>query len=80
MKIVTLVNPKSGKAEEAEYEYKRAVPVREFKPDISKLAPIDRIYKAYKNIRGTVRRTPLTQSMILSEKYGANVYLKREDQ
>lgn len=76
-KIVTLKNDQIKELDE--YSYKREAPKRDFKPDLSKLVPIDKIYKAYKNIRSTVRRTPLTLSLSLSEKYGANVYLKRED-
>jgi hypothetical protein len=57
-KIVTLKYDQIKELEE--YIYKRETPKREFKPDLSKLVPIDKIYKAYKNIRSTVRRTPLT--------------------
>jgi len=57
-KIVTLKYDQIK--EQEEYKYNRETPKREFKPDLSKLVPIDKIYKAYKNIRSTVRRTPLT--------------------
>lgn len=79
VKIITLTNKSASESGKEEYQYIREVPKREFKPDLSKLAPVGRIYKAYKNIRGIVRRTPLTHSMALSEKFGANIYLKRED-
>lgn len=64
---------------EGEYIYSKEVDKREFKCDVSKLVPIDKIYKAYKNIRGIVKRTPLTKSLVLSEKFNSNIYLKRED-
>lgn len=78
--MVTLVN-KASKNEEykEDIKFKREEPKREFKPDVNKLVPIDKIYKAYKNIRNTVKRTPLTKSLFLSEKFGANIFLKRED-
>ncbi|KAL4426558.1 hypothetical protein ABPG74_012318 [Tetrahymena malaccensis] len=75
---ITQVQNKHNQGEQ-EYVYKREKPLRELKTDLSKLCPINKIYKAYKDIRSTVRRTPLTQSLYLSEKYGANVFLKRED-
>ncbi|EGR30481.1 threonine dehydratase, putative [Ichthyophthirius multifiliis] len=62
------------------YQFIREPCTRKFTPDYSKLVSIDKIYKAYKNIRNTVVRTPLTHSYFLSQKYGANIYLKREDQ
>ncbi|MEY2639077.1 MAG: threonine ammonia-lyase IlvA, partial [Bacteroidota bacterium] len=34
---------------------------------------------AKKRVAAVVRKTPLTYSQTLSKKYGAHVYLKRED-
>ncbi len=38
------------------------------------------ILAAYNCIKGVVEKTPLQKSEILSERYSANIYLKREDQ
>jgi len=40
---------------------------------------VENIDKAAKNLEGVVVKTPLLQNMILSERYGANIFLKRED-
>jgi threonine dehydratase len=41
---------------------------------------INEILAAYNCIKGVVEKTPLRKSEILSERYSANIYLKREDQ
>lgn len=41
---------------------------------------INEILAAYNCIKGVVEKTPLQKSEILSERYSANIYLKREDQ
>lgn len=41
---------------------------------------INEILAAYNCIKGVVEKTPLQRSEILSERYSANIYLKREDQ
>ena len=40
---------------------------------------LDNIYLAAERLRGVVTHTPLQENMNLSERYGANIYLKRED-
>lgn len=40
---------------------------------------ISGIIQASKNMRDVVIDTPLQKNILLSEKYGANIYLKRED-
>lgn len=41
---------------------------------------INEMLAAYNCIKGVVEKTPLQKSEILSERYSANIYLKREDQ
>jgi len=43
------------------------------------LCSLASIHKAYKKMKYIVKRTPLTYSAFLSDKYDAHVYLKRED-
>lgn len=45
--------------------------------DMSKLLPISTIYSAYKRIKKNVNRTRTHKSMKLSERFEANIYLKR---
>lgn len=40
---------------------------------------IEGVYAAAERLNGVVTRTPLTKNQNLSELYGANIYLKRED-
>jgi len=40
---------------------------------------IDQVDKAAQNLKGVALRTPLQKNLALSEKYGAEIYLKRED-
>ena len=40
---------------------------------------LDSIYKAADRLRGVAVHTPLQESLNLSERYGANIFLKRED-
>ena len=47
--------------------------------DFSCLRPASSIYEAYKRLKKTITRTPLMFSNSLSEKYKANIWLKRED-
>lgn len=44
-----------------------------------KLPKLDRIYSAADLLSGIVRHTPLQHNLNLSEKFGATVFLKRED-
>jgi threonine dehydratase len=37
------------------------------------------IETAYQRIKEIVKKTPLDQSMVMTERFGANIYLKRED-
>ncbi|CAD8177297.1 unnamed protein product [Paramecium pentaurelia] len=48
-------------------------------PNLSKLIPVSQIYGAYKRLMKVVTRTPTQKSIKLSEYFGANVYIKRED-
>ena len=41
------------------------------------LIPVSKIYQSYKRNKGLVKRTPMLKSNYLSEKYNANVFLKR---
>ena len=43
------------------------------------MIPIENIIKAGYNLNGVVMETPLQRNANLSDRYGANVYLKRED-
>lgn len=45
----------------------------------SKLVPANKIYQSYRKNKEIVAHTQLQRSSYLSEKYHANVYLKRED-
>lgn len=45
----------------------------------STLIPVDAIIKAQIRLKHVVQHTPLIKNLNLSERYGANVYLKRED-
>ena len=49
------------------------------KQDISTLAEVSKIEAAAKLLKGIATHTPLSYSFSLSEKYGCDVYLKRED-
>ncbi|WP_338874142.1 threonine ammonia-lyase [Spirosoma sp. SC4-14] len=40
---------------------------------------LDNIYLASERLRGVVTHTPLQENINLSDRYGANIYLKRED-
>ena len=40
---------------------------------------LDNIYQAAERLRGVAVHTPLQENINLSERYGANIYLKRED-
>lgn len=40
---------------------------------------IEQIEKAAENLKGVALRTPLQKNLALSDKYGAEIYLKRED-
>ncbi|MFP4088829.1 MAG: threonine ammonia-lyase [Cyclobacteriaceae bacterium] len=44
-----------------------------------KLIPVENIINAAQRIKGVVNHTPFVYSFNLSEKYGAEIYLKRED-
>lgn len=44
-----------------------------------KLPELENIYTAAELLTGIVTHTPLQQNLNLSEKFGANIYLKRED-
>ena len=41
--------------------------------------PVSKIYQSYKKNKTLVKRTPMMKSIYLSEKYGAQIYVKRED-
>lgn len=43
------------------------------------LIPLEKIYEANKRLKGIINKTPLHLNSFLSKKYGANVFLKRED-
>lgn len=43
------------------------------------LIPVDEVMRARRRLRNVALHTPLQPSLRLSERYGANVYLKRED-
>ena len=40
---------------------------------------LDNIYSAAERLEGIAAHTPLMHNLNLSERYGANIYLKRED-
>jgi len=46
---------------------------------MSELVSVEDINKAGERLKGVVRHTPLDRNNNLSEKYNANIYLKRED-
>jgi len=46
---------------------------------LSTLIPVENIIKASYRLNGVIRETPLQHNLNLSEKYGASIYLKRED-
>lgn len=46
---------------------------------MSQVISIENINKAALNLEGVALRTPLQKNLALSEKYGAEIYLKRED-
>jgi len=41
------------------------------------LIPVSKIYQSYRRNKSLVKRTPMIKSVYLSEKYNANIYLKR---
>ena len=43
------------------------------------LVSVENIIEAAKNLKGVIERTPLQKNLALSERYGCEVYLKRED-
>lgn len=43
------------------------------------LPRLDDVYEAAERLHGVATHTPLTPNLNLSERYGANIYLKRED-
>ena len=45
----------------------------------SYVVPVSKIYQSYKNNKSLVNHTPLMKSNYLSQKYNANVWIKRED-
>ena len=45
----------------------------------SALIPVSKIYQSYKKNKTLVKRTPMMKSSYLSERYEAQIYLKRED-
>ena len=45
----------------------------------SVLIPVSEIYQSYKKNKTLVKRTPMIKSLYLSEKYKAQIYIKRED-
>jgi len=45
----------------------------------TKLIPVSKIFQSYKKNKALVKRTPMLKSNYLSDKYEANVYIKRED-
>jgi threonine dehydratase len=48
-------------------------------PKASIFPSLESIYEAAERLRGIALHTPLTENSILSERYGANILLKRED-
>ncbi len=40
---------------------------------------VENVEKAARNLQGVISKTPLLQNLWLSQTYGANIYLKRED-
>ncbi len=46
---------------------------------ITNLPTLDAIFLAAERLRGVATHTPLMQNLHLSEQFGANIYLKRED-
>ena len=53
-------------------------PKKESAPE-SFVIPVSKIYQSYKRNATLVKRTPMIKSIYLSEKYDAQIYLKRED-
>ncbi|MFT4898637.1 MAG: threonine dehydratase [Flavobacteriales bacterium] len=43
------------------------------------LVSVENIIEAAKNLKGVIERTPLQKNLALSDRYGCEVYLKRED-
>lgn len=43
------------------------------------LIPVSKIFQSYKRNKTIVKHTPMHKSVYLSEKYKAQVYIKRED-
>ena len=48
-------------------------------PSSTKFISVEKIYKARVRLKGVVDHTPLMRNFNLSENYGCNVFLKRED-
>ena len=48
-------------------------------PSSTKFISIEKIYKARVRLKGVVDHTPLMRNFNLSENYGCNIFLKRED-
>jgi threonine dehydratase len=49
------------------------------KPKLAIFPTLDSIYEAAKRLKGIAFHTPLTENIVLSERYQANIHLKRED-
>lgn len=47
--------------------------------DTDYLVSLQKVEQAAQRLRGVITKTPLLQNLWLSQKYGANIYLKRED-
>lgn len=47
--------------------------------DTIQLPDLDNIYLAANRLRGVAAHTPLQENLTLSDRYGANIFLKRED-
>lgn len=47
--------------------------------DTIQLPDLDNIYLAANRLRGVATHTPLQENLTLSDRYGANIFLKRED-
>lgn len=45
----------------------------------SKVIPVSKIFQSYKKNKSIVNHTPMIRSNYLSQKYSANVWVKRED-
>ncbi|CAD8168669.1 unnamed protein product [Paramecium octaurelia] len=72
---------KSNKQDESAIKQPMEVDVLTYNhpPNPSKLIPVSNIFGAYKRVKNVITRTPTQKSMKLSEYFGANVYIKRED-